>query len=162
MATTYDKIATTTLGSATTVTFSSIPQTYTDLRIVEWLIGDYGNPYFWINNDTSALYSNTFLQGNGSVVNSGYNASTNQINSGQASTSTYGFPIFTTTDIFSYTGSTYKSCLSTQSFDRNGGGSTSRTVSLYRSTAAITRLDINIGAGGSYSGYVTLYGIKAA
>jgi hypothetical protein len=162
MATTYEKIASSALSSAATVTFSSIPQTYTDLRIVQWQIGDYGNPYFWINNDTAASYSNTFIQSNGSAAGSGTNTNTNQINSGQSSTSTYGVPIFTTTDIFSYTGSTYKSCLSTQAFDRNGAGRITQTASLYRSTTAITRLDINIGAGGSYTGYVTLYGIKAA
>jgi hypothetical protein len=44
MATTYEKIATTTLGTAAaTFTFSSIPATYTDLRLVVVMQVDTGN-----------------------------------------------------------------------------------------------------------------------
>ena len=162
MATTYEKIATTALGSAATVTFNSIASTWTDLRVVIVLKGDYGNPYLWFNNDTSALYSYTQLKGNGTAASSTRSTGLNNTIITSASTSTGGFPIFCTADIFSYAGSTFKTMLSECSFDQNGAGNVERYVNLYRSTTAISRIDVNIGGGGAYTGQVTLYGIKAA
>ena len=72
MPTTYEPIATQTLGSAAaTITFSSIPATYTDLRLV--LVGTStisANPKINFNSDTATNYSQTILSGNGSVANS--------------------------------------------------------------------------------------------
>ena len=74
MTATYEKIATTTLGSNTTsITFSSITQTYTDLVII---IGNAkttvntDGPILGFNADTGAgtNYSWTFMQGNGSTA----------------------------------------------------------------------------------------------
>ena len=72
MTATYDPIATTTLGSAaSTITFSSIPNTFTDLRLVLFGVtlnatGTYNQIRF--NNDTGTNYSWTQLLGNGSAA----------------------------------------------------------------------------------------------
>ena len=73
MATTYDKIATTTLGSATnTITFSSIAASWTDLRVV--FVGTTTTATtltYRFNNDSSSAYSFTYLSGNGTNAQSG-------------------------------------------------------------------------------------------
>ena len=73
MAKTYEPISTQTLGTApTTVTFSSIPQTYTDLVLVFNSKSTTLNyPYLTVNSDTGANYSRTYLAGSGSAATSG-------------------------------------------------------------------------------------------
>ena len=70
---TYTPIATTTLVSATaSVTFSSVPATYTDLVLV--LNGTTPSAIgigLRFNGDTGGNYSNTFLAGSGSAASSG-------------------------------------------------------------------------------------------
>ena len=73
MATTYDKIATTTLSSAAaSIDFTSIAGTYTDLRLV--IVGKYtsagGNTRIVFNSDTSSLYSSTRIAGDGTSASS--------------------------------------------------------------------------------------------
>ena len=78
MTATYEKIATTTLGSANaTITFSSIPATYTDL-VLAMAIGTSNQDgiKIMINNDTATNYSNTRLYGNGSSISSNRRSST--------------------------------------------------------------------------------------
>jgi hypothetical protein len=68
-----------------------------------------------------------------------------------------------TLDLFSYAGSTFKTALITQSNDRNGSGSVEQTVALYRSTTAISRIDLNSGAPYFNTGTIaTIYGILKA
>lgn len=72
MAATYTPIASITLGAnATSVTFSSIPQTYTDLIVIfnGRTDGD-ENTNLQFNSDTGNNYSVTALYGNGSTVTS--------------------------------------------------------------------------------------------
>jgi hypothetical protein len=73
---TYSLIASQTVGSAVgSVTFNSIPATFTDLILICFVRGTYSGGgsvtllnYF--NNDTTALYSNTQMQGDGSTATS--------------------------------------------------------------------------------------------
>lgn len=70
MATTYTLIASTVLASNTaTITFSSIPSTYTDLvvRLSARNVGS-GNMYIKLNNDTTTKYSQTRLFAEGTSV----------------------------------------------------------------------------------------------
>ena len=71
---TYEPIATTTLGSAANaITFSSIPSTYTDLRLVGTFLApdaDYSDINVQFNNDTGANYSYTLLLGYGTGTSS--------------------------------------------------------------------------------------------
>jgi hypothetical protein len=73
MPATYDPIATQTLGyTAGSVTFSSIPSTYTDLVFVVNASQAGINPvYIQVNGLTTAIYSNTWMVGNGSTASSG-------------------------------------------------------------------------------------------
>ncbi len=131
MPATYEKIATTTLGSSSaTITFSSIGSGYTDLRIVLTAKGTAGagNSAVRFNNDSATNYSSTFLGGDGSSATSQRNTSDNEI---EIDIGGYGSsPQLYTIDIFSYAGSTYKTALSTQSSDQNGSGRVTRSVGL--------------------------------
>jgi len=161
MAITYDLISSQTLASAaSSITFSSIAASWTDLRLV--LTGGItvaGSPTLRFNSDATTNYSITTLYGNGTSALSTSQTSTNKIALGDAGNSNV---YLWTVDIFSYAGSTYKTTLGTSASDDNGSGQVSNIVGLWRSTSAITSLTIN-GSGNLKSGTTaTLYGIKAA
>jgi len=165
MPATYEPIATTTLSSAaSSVTFSSIPATYTDLVLVVTglFTSSGGNSRIRFNGDTGTNYSNTRLQGDGTSASS--NRSTSQAflrldYDGNSST----VPNMTRTNIFSYAGSTNKTCLIESSEDKNGSGSTVRTVGLWRDTSAITSIEVLMSSSTFATGTIaTLYGIKNA
>jgi hypothetical protein len=160
---TYVSIATQTLGSATaSVTFNSIPSTYTDLVLVvnSGFSSSSRDLRVQINNDTNTNYSGTFLYGNGTSAGSTRDTS-----------NTYGFFDVTGTDItlnatwivsfnnYSNT-TTYKTYLSRFS---NAGRGTDATVGLWSNTAAITSLVISGSSGNVLSGSTfNLYGIAYA
>ncbi len=166
MATTYEPIATTTLGSAAaSITFSSIASTYTDLRVVLVAKGDAGSDGNYVNyqynSDTGSNYSLTYLLGNGTTASSGRGTSYNYI--------PFDSPLvnnkltFFSADIFSYAGSTNKTSLNTTSNDQNGSGDVGRNVGLWRNTSAITSIKLYPAAGNFNTGTTaTLYGIKNA
>lgn len=157
MAITYEPIATITLGSLTYgYTLSSIPSTYTDLRLV--LVGasdSSNNVGLQFNGDTSSTYSRSAMYGAATAA-AERSINTDNIGIGTMSTTR----CLLTADIFSYTGSTYKTSLNTFSNDTNGGGSVRRSVGLWRSTSAIDSIKL---VGWFDTGTViSLYGIKAA
>jgi len=173
---TYEAIATQTLGSAAaSVTFSSIPSTYTDLVIICLMqstsIANADSRYHLkFNNDGANNYSTTYLVGNGSTASSSRDTNRAQIdNLTPISTS----PEFTlvTFNVLNYSNSTtFKTTLQRAGQQNNNagtGGSGSligSAVSLYRSTTAINRVDINCAVNGQFATGSTfsLYGIKAA
>lgn len=155
MPVTYDKIATTTVGSSTaTVTFSSIPATYTDIvAIVTPTQG--GDLWLQYNGDTATNYSSTWLYG--STPGSTRVANQSNININWSSnagnyTGIINIQNYANTNV-------YKTCVI-----RNGmnGASVDMGVGLWRSTAAINSISFkgtnNYGVGS----ILTLYGIKAA
>ena len=163
MPSTYTPIATQTLGSsASTVTFSSIPSTYTDLRIVVIGNGTVNNAAaIKFNSDTGTNYSATELYGNGTSAGSQRRTSSTQFPLtiwGGLGTA----PSLYTIDIFSYANtSTYKTSIVSGNTPTGTYASTSALVGLWRSTAAINQIDfidITWIAGTTF----TLYGIKAA
>jgi hypothetical protein len=171
MPATYEPIATTTLGTATNIiTFSSIPSTYTDIRLVfvtnNTRTG--GGAYsLIINGDSGANYSQTTLDGNGSSSSSTRLASVNQVDgwNDQFGSNNTNMRLLATYDFLSYAGSTNKTCLVTGSYDYNGSGKVLRYVNLWRNTAAITSLTLNaIFASTNFAvgTTATLYGIKNA
>ena len=169
---TYEPIATQTLGSnTTTVTFSSISQSYTDLILV-MNVGEataYSNGIrFRVGNgsvDTGSNYSNIYLIGNGSTA-----TSQNQTSLSYFDTAWNGAPgssIGTYNQIThfqSYSDTTsYKTILTRPN---TPASSTEANVGLWRSTSAINVIDIYT-SGGSGNQLITgsiftLYGIKAA
>jgi hypothetical protein len=160
MATTYEPIATSSPTSGSTVTFSSISSSYTDLVCIA-TINPAGADNFALrfNNDATAIYSLSRLIGNGSAMSSTVttNSSYPILMDG-----TFGsYPAFLKIDIFNYSSaSVAKTFLSTASVDQNGSGQITTSCGRWNSTAAINRLDIFASfANGSV---ITLYGIKAA
>lgn len=166
MATTYEPIATTTLGSTSnTITFSSISSAYTDLRLVFNLKStSAGTVIATITvNGSGTGYSTTHLYGDGTSVISGRQTSYSNWGATGPSLAASATGLLTL-DIFSYTGSTYKTALMTRSYDNNGSGSSFTSVQLWQNTAAISSITLSEGlANGFAAGTIaTLYGIKAA
>jgi len=165
---TYESIATSTLGSAaSSITFSSIPNTYTDLRLV--LVGKTSsavNPYMRFNLDSGANYSVTRIYGNGTSAASTRSSGDTSLNLDNNSNFDTAQPALLEADIFSYAGSTYKTCLVTISADKNGSGTTTNTVGLWLSTSAINSVRIlhSAGSGQTFDAgtTATLYGILKA
>jgi hypothetical protein len=164
MPATYEKIATTTLGSTSaTITFSTITSAYTDLKIV--LVGTTttgADLRLTFNSDTGTNYSETAIYGTGASAGSERFTSRAYIsisNSGMSAT----IPHLYSFDVFSYAGSTNKTVLGASYEDRNGSGSIREYVGLWRSTAAITTITLtavsNTFAAGTTA---TLYGILKA
>jgi hypothetical protein len=160
MATTYEPIATTTLGSATnSVTFSSISGSYTDIvMICGYSHSTASNILLRVNGDTGTNYSNTYLEGLNSAAGSGRDSNKAQINIG------YSFDTNINTNILHFMNysntTTYKTVLSRQG---NPSSYIAATVGLWRSTSAITSINVYASNGNFNSNSVfTLYGIKAA
>jgi hypothetical protein len=166
MPATYEPIATTTLGSAqSSVTFSSISGSYTDLVLVTSMkaASGYGSFGFLmqLNSDTGSNYSYTYLLGNGSSASSGRASNTTKAIIGTTSDANFG-TIITQINNYSNT-TTYKTMLSR---DNATDVRTGAWVSLWRSTSAITSILVKVDDAASnliLSGSTfTLYGIKAA
>ncbi len=173
MAATYEPIATTTLGSNTySITFSSIPATYTDLKLV--MVGNGsngGNICIRFNGDTGNNYSGTFFNANGNS-NIGSNRYSNSSylfvgNSTTASTTTT--PRLDVIDIPFYAGSTFKSVL--MSISNNHANSTASNnhvevgIGLWSSTSAINEIQFlwnDLSFRYTTGTIATLYGILKA
>ena len=167
MAITYEPIATTTLSSAqSSVTFSSISGSYTDLVLVSNLAiinANTANVVYRFNSDTNSNYSDTRIQGNGSAASSNRspNATFTYANAIAYPSGTVGENIYIT-HIFNYSNTTtYKTQMSRANRAATG---TDAIVGLWRSTAAITSITILLDPSDTYkSGSTfTLYGITAA
>lgn len=166
MPATYDPIATTTLGAnASTITFSSIPSTYTDLRLVlniAKMTSNTSSLYVIFNNDSALNYGYTLLGTNGSTVSSFRDTSSNIFLTGKTYSQSSTIPNFATVDIFSYAGSQYKTCLNTLSNDLAAGGALAHTVGVWLSTSAINRVDFKTVSNFATGTTATLYGILRA
>jgi hypothetical protein len=165
---TYTPIATTTVGTATSsVVFSSIAGTYTDLVISYECFTTAGGARdvaVRFNSDTGSNYSSTFLSGNGTSAVSARESSQTRMMvdySGVSTTAnTAGIGLL---NIMNYSNATtYKTVINRA--NRAGAG-TDAVVGLWRSTAAITSVTLlfingtdNFGVGSIF----TLYGIAAA
>jgi hypothetical protein len=169
MPATYEPIATTTLGTASaTITFSSIPATYTDLKVILVVNGSSANftPQLRFNGSSGGTeYSELQMYVDGAGTIAGVtNTSSDSIGltngGGMTSANVHFFNI----DIFSYAGSTFKTILYSYSSDRNGSGFTGRNVGIRRNTAAITSIAISSSSAATFSigTTATLFGIKAA
>ena len=158
-------IATQTLGSAAaSITFSSIPGTYTDLRLVlsnAVTVAGGNDIQFRFNGDTATNYSITGLHGSGTTATSVSTTSATVIDPDASSAvgTSATVPNLYTIDVFSYAGSTNKTCLVINSEDHNGTGDVGLSVALWRSTAAITSITILCGSNLLTGTIATLWGI---
>jgi len=171
MPSTYVLIASNVLGtSATTVTFSSIPQTYTDLFLCMSVRGNLTNLATRIrwNSDSSSLYSIIDLIGQGStVLNNTYSNNTeldttrtNQANSNWTANT------FTSIEIYlpNYTSGTSKPSLSVSAAENQSASVNNIDVvaGLYRGTSAVSSILITPGNSNNFvvGSSFYLYGIK--
>ena len=169
MASTYEKIATTTLSSATaSVTFSSIPSTYTDLVLVAYAANtgsDAANTgYMQYNSDSGNNYSDTIVYTNGATPTSFRTTTTNAIGlwtiMGSTDSSRYSSIVV---NFQNYSNSTtYKTTLNRIGTATTSGGWTNMSVGMWRNTNAITSILVGGGTNWRSGSTFTLYGIKAA
>jgi hypothetical protein len=161
---TYTPIATQTLTSAvSSITFTGIPQTYTDLIIVAQarLTSGGGEPALRFNNETSTLYSATFLEGYDTTQNAF--RETNQT-SGKIGFSprTEFFPFIVQINDYSST-TKWKTSLVRHAFiDNSTPTYINVAATLFRSTVAINEITLltrsaNYDVGSTFS----IYGIAA-
>jgi hypothetical protein len=163
---TYLPIATTTVSGTSTnaVTFSSIPNTYTDLVLVQYLPGDPTATYAYsnlrYNSDTGNNYSSSYqYYYNG--LTPGRQANVSYILHG---TSSFMGNSNIITHIQNYSNTTNnKTSISRVNLSANSNGITQEIfegTGLYRSTSAITSVTAFITTGNYASGSIfTLYGI---
>ena len=167
MALTYELIASATAsGSSGTITFSSIPGTYTDLVLVTRHGYTSGTNYAIIraNGDgDNSNYGNTYIGGYGGAPSTGRNGGLSGLYTSYGLQGNTTLNFMSTTYIYNYSNSTtYKVAMTRNSLLSSG---TELIVGCRRTnTNAITSLDI-IGTSSSIfaSGSTfKLYGIKAA
>ena len=164
MASTYEKIATTTLGSNTpSVTFTSISGAYTDIVLIVSAkrTPSLNTQYIRFNSDTGSNYSYTIMAANGTSVVSTNSSNTDKWNSGYYAvppTDSYGIEIY---NIQSYANTAIEKTALLRANRASGGVDTQ--VALWRNTAAITSITYGIDIGDLATGSTfTIYGIAAA
>ncbi len=170
MAITYEPIATYTAGAGgvTSFSFTSIPQTFTDLRVVFSMRIKSGqaNVYgtFTFNNNTTANCG--YLRWNitsSSSLQTGTNVADYQ--PGQATLTSLTIPSVHTIDIFGYSDATIKkTSIWTVNQNTGAGGFYVIHPASFGSNTAITSIQIAdaFGQGFGENSTATLYGIKAA
>lgn len=167
--TTYEPIQTYTLGGTqATVSFTSIPQTYTDLVIVLNAAFNYFAPQasggMQLNSDTGANYSYTVMQGNGTTASASGASGNNWMYFGECSAAGNPFSV-NIINVMNYSNTT-----TTKAIISRSGLSHSRVMfqaNHWNNTSAITRIDLLAFGGTSVAQWVTgstftLYGIAAA
>jgi hypothetical protein len=168
----YDSIATVTVGSggSSSISFTSIPSTYTHLQL---RINGRDNrgvyrDFFAINfnGDTGNNYAGHSLGGNGSSASAGGYSTFNEIQcgwvAGASANNANGFGV-SVTDILDYTNTNKNTTVrGLGGYDDNGQGDIQLFSGLWMNTAAITQISVTPGSGTSFSEYSSfaLYGIK--
>jgi hypothetical protein len=162
---TYTPIATYTVtGSSTsTYTFSSIPSTYTDLRVIASVKNTGGGSMqMQFNSDTASNYSQTLLIGDGSSATSTRASSNTQIEFSWYDTSSTNYGVYIA-DLMNYANTTtYKTILTRMGL---ASSNTIANVALWRKSpiAAITSITLKLNSFNFAADTTfTLYGIAAA
>jgi hypothetical protein len=157
---TYTPIASITLASAaSSVTFGSIPQTYTDLVVVmSYSRSVSGNGLLRFNGDTGSNYSNTYLLGDGS---SGSSSRESNRTNGIISYDSANVQETCLINIMNYANTTTNKTFITRGNDTGLG--VISYVNLWRNTGAITSIELRPNSGNWNSGSTfSIYGISTA
>ena len=166
--TSFESIATTTVGAGgvSTITFSSIPQTYTHLQIRASIFQGTATAFFAYVTPGAIAASQHRLSGNGSTAGAtGYASGVYDapfLTLGQYVVLDGTFPTASICDILDYRDTNKNKTIRTFSgIDKNGSGEVGIASSASLSTAAITSLTIGTYGGtiGQYSSFA-LYGIR--
>jgi hypothetical protein len=165
----YESIATVNVGATavSTITFSSIPQTYTHLQ-VRGIFKPAGanSANISFNGDTSSSnYRWHYIYGAGSGVTAGASTVMSKGYLGYAGTTTQFFTFVT--DILDYTSlNKYKTVKTLNGYEANGDGFVMLSSCLWfkSSIEAINSITITMDANENFTQYsqVALYGIKGA
>lgn len=161
MPATYEPISTQTVSgtSTSTITFSSIPQTYTDLVLVSTLSQSADvSTVLRFNSDTATNYSSARLRGTGAAADSQRASNGTGIEYWFGTLTGFGNVIW---QIQNYSNTTtYKTAISRNNNTQDWFGA---SVALWRSTSAISTVTYSMPSGYVIAGSTfTLYGIKAA
>jgi hypothetical protein len=163
----YESIQTVTVGSggSSSISFTSIPNTYKHLQIRGIGRGSGSNNTVITVNGASSVYNSHWLQGNGSSASAGADTTTNGIwafaatGAGNSLASTFGASII---DILDYADTNkFKTFRILNGVDFNGSGEIDFQSGLYRQTTAISSITLTPSSGtvSQYSQFA-LYGIK--
>jgi hypothetical protein len=146
-------------GSATTITFSSIPSTYTDLVLVANIFTTANaNQVLRVNGDSGGNYSTTVLYGNGTSALSTRGSNNNAMTFQTDLFATSTIPATTVFNFMNYANTnTFKTVISRSN---KANQSTETHVNLWRNTAAITSITIS-GATFTSDATFSLYGIAS-
>ena len=174
MANTYTLISSVTVGSggANSIEFTSIPSTYTDLKVILSLRNDlsaaYDNIVMTFNGSTST-YNERYLLGNGSSASSGTPggspARSSNIQFMWQDSATATSNTFNNAEIYipNYSGSNYKSVSMDSVIENNAtSAATGLSAGLWSTTSAITSVKFTPNNGTVFVQYSTayIYGIK--
>jgi hypothetical protein len=169
---TFTKIASVSVGvlGASSIDFTSIPATYTDLVLkcsIRGVVAALNVPLgVRFNGDSGANYRNLAIQGSGASAISYSQTSQTNFNIGNGTGATATANTFGSTDVYipNYTSSNQKSISSDDVMENNATtGYQTLTASLWTGTSAINRITIADYSGSTlFAQYstVTLYGIK--
>lgn len=164
MPNTYTLIASNTVGSggSASVTFSSIPSTYTDLVLVTSARDTSGGAENFIYarfNSSSSGYSGKLLRGNGSTAASGSLGTTDAyVGQTQGSGSTSSTFTNSTCYIPNYAGSSQKSFSVDTIMENNATGAYAAIIAgLWTGTAAISSIALTNASGSNFAQYSTFY-----
>jgi hypothetical protein len=175
--TSFDSIATVTVGSggSATISFTSIPSTYKHLQLrisAQTNRGTFGSDYSNItfNSDTGSNYSRHTLGSDGDTPLTGTTSNGSYVSGGATGTTTGGTFAGTIIDILDYANTNkYKSVKTLSANDFNGkisgyGGEIYLLSGMWMSTSAISSITINRNSGSLYSQNSTfaLYGIASS
>ena len=167
----YDSIATTTVSTpVSSITFSSIPATYTHLQIRALVRSSANSSDAWINYElngdtTASNYGNHTLYGTGTSAAAGYNSGVDGNLVGRAMGSSSGASdVFAPNiiDILDYANTNkYTTVRSLSGQDNNGSRNLVILLSnLWRNTAAITSINFTTASNFTQYTQFALYGIK--
>lgn len=166
---TFTLISSVTVGSggAATMSFTSIPATYTDLlvRVSARNTTTSGSGLNMRFNSISSTYSGKYLEGDGAAASSG-STTTSYFAAGNVNTSNNTANTFASTDVYipNYAGSNNKSGSVESVYENNATTAyVTMIAGLLSNTAAITQIDITPSAN-TFAQYSTayLYGISNA
>lgn len=164
----YESIATVTVGSggSSSISFSSIPATYTHLQIRALTSNasySTSSASLYLNSDTTAAnYRNHYLYGSGSSAAAGTDG--NSAGNGMMGSGMSTGPAAWVIDLLDYKDTNkYKTIRLLNGWDANGSGYVWFGSNLWMNTAAVSTFTITTGVGtfAEYSSFA-LYGIKGA
>jgi hypothetical protein len=163
----YESISTVTVGAggSSSITFSSIPSTYTHLQIrasyQDTSASGIQSQTFRFNGDSAANYNWHYIFGDGASATAGSSVSASSIFGGQIITPNNSSFATSIIDILDYKDTNkYKTTRGLAGNDQNGSGRVLFISGSWRSTSAITSIVFSTAANFAQYSSFALYGIK--